>query len=194
MGRPRDPALDGAILDAAQALLEEAGCSGFTMEGVASRAGTGKQTLYRRWPSRGELLIDLYYRDPMPPPPLDGPLAAALDGFLELNLQRLYHPWHQNLLRSLAVAAQEDAALKAVMLARITRPRLELGRAIFRRAEAAGEVPAGLDAEPILEGAIGAIWFRLLFTEEPVTPALKPRLLRAMLAQARGPAPGKGTG
>ncbi|ONG51580.1 hypothetical protein BKE38_15955 [Pseudoroseomonas deserti] len=186
MGRPRDPALDEAILDAAQALLEEAGCSGFTMEGVASRAGTGKQTLYRRWPSRGELLIDLYYRDPMPAPALDGTLAEALDGFLELNLQRLYRPWHQSLLRSLAVAAQEDAALKQVMLARITHPRLELGRAIFHRAEAAGEVAAGLDVALILEGAIGAIWFQLLFSPTPITPDFKPRLLRAMLAQARG--------
>lgn len=57
VGRPRNLAVDIAILQAARALLEEVGCGAFTMEGVATRAGVGKQALYRRWPSKGDLLI-----------------------------------------------------------------------------------------------------------------------------------------
>ena len=184
-GRPRNPAVDVAILAAARELLAELGCGGFTMEGVAARAGVGKQTLYRRWPSRAELMIDLYYMDELSDPDGEQPgLAAeqALGAWLDASIQRLYRPWNQNLLRSLAVTAQDDQALRAVMLARITYPRLEMGRRILRRLRAEGQVRADLDIELAVEMASGAIWFHLLFMPETIAPALRDRLLREMLA------------
>ena len=56
-GRPRDPALEAAILDATQDLLIEYGFAATTVEAVARAAGTGKAAVYRRWPSKTDLVI-----------------------------------------------------------------------------------------------------------------------------------------
>ena len=55
-GRPRSAEAHASILQAALALLVEEGYRGFSMEAVASRAGVGKATIYRRWHSKDELL------------------------------------------------------------------------------------------------------------------------------------------
>ena len=57
-GRPRDASVDGAIIQAALEMLDEVGLQAVSMDGVAARAGVGKATIYRRWGSREDLLID----------------------------------------------------------------------------------------------------------------------------------------
>ncbi len=59
-GRPRSEDADRAILSAATELLAERGLGGMSMEEVAVRAGVGKATVYRRWPSRGALALDAH--------------------------------------------------------------------------------------------------------------------------------------
>src|SRR5277367_3293976 len=56
-GRPRDNAARTAILEAANAILEEKGIAGFTIEAVAMRASVAKTTIYRWWPSKGSLAV-----------------------------------------------------------------------------------------------------------------------------------------
>lgn len=58
LGRPRDAAVDGAIIQAALEMLDELGLQAVSMDGVAARAGVSKATIYRRWGSREDLLID----------------------------------------------------------------------------------------------------------------------------------------
>src|ERR671929_1968498 len=57
-GRPRDPALDARILEAAVALIAEVGYDGATVEGIAERAGVGKPTIYRRWAGKAEIVAE----------------------------------------------------------------------------------------------------------------------------------------
>src|SRR5215831_11164328 len=57
-GRPRSPAADEAILDATVDLLAEQGFLGLSIEAVAARAGVAKTTIYRRWPTKDDLLMD----------------------------------------------------------------------------------------------------------------------------------------
>lgn len=59
--RRRGPELTAAIYDAVLAELAEGGYAGLTMDGIARRAGTGKASLYRRWPTRTELVMDAVY-------------------------------------------------------------------------------------------------------------------------------------
>ncbi|WNV75181.1 TetR-like C-terminal domain-containing protein [Geodermatophilus sp. DSM 44513] len=59
MGRPRDPSRDDAIKVAALQVLAEAGYCGLTMDAVAAAAGVGKATIYRRWASKGDLLLSV---------------------------------------------------------------------------------------------------------------------------------------
>lgn len=161
-------------------LLEEVGCAGFTMEGVAARAGVGKQTLYRRWTTRGDLLLDLYFLDVAPEDDLDRDypsLAAMLAALLDHNLSRIYKPPRLHLLRSLAVTAQSDPDLHRVLLARITQPRMELGCRMLERAIASGQARPDVDPPTVLHFIYGAIWFRILFSTEPVTVAHRDELL-----------------
>ena len=58
VGRPRSEDRDRAILDAALDLLVEQGFAGLSMEGIAARAGVGKATIYRRWKSKAEVVVE----------------------------------------------------------------------------------------------------------------------------------------
>jgi AcrR family transcriptional regulator len=70
-GRPRDPEADGRILAAASALILVRGFDSMTVDEVASTAGVGKATVYRRWARKEDLAVaamEQLYRDEMPPP------------------------------------------------------------------------------------------------------------------------------
>jgi AcrR family transcriptional regulator len=61
-GRPRDRAIDDAIIDATLELLVERGYARTSLRAVAERAGTGTPALYRRWPSKPDLVLDAVFR------------------------------------------------------------------------------------------------------------------------------------
>jgi AcrR family transcriptional regulator len=83
IGARRNPASAGAILDAAEAVLAEAGYSGFSIEAVARRARAGKPTIYRWWPSKAALLLEVYQRQKRVAVPDTGRLEDDLAGFLK---------------------------------------------------------------------------------------------------------------
>lgn len=106
--RRRGSALEDAIVQAAIEELREVGYAGMTIDSVARRAGAGKISIYRRWPSRVELAMEAAYRlvadPPLPPEPsslredllavlrymagqLSGPAGAALRGIVSESLQ-----------------------------------------------------------------------------------------------------------
>ncbi len=102
----------------------------------------------------------LFYRDDLTDPDVDEvglSFAEAFGRFLDANLQRLYSPWHRNLLRSLAMTAQDDPTMRQTFLSRITQPRMESGRRVLRHAVVAGDTRADLDVEMVLDFTVGAI-------------------------------------
>jgi len=62
-GRPRSDEVDKAILRATSELLSERGLDAMTIEDVAARAGVGKSSIYRRWPTKGTLALDAFLND-----------------------------------------------------------------------------------------------------------------------------------
>ena len=84
-GRPRDENVHRAILDAARDLIRVEGYASFSIEGVASRAGVAKQSIYRRWSSKGALLIDLYMDGLERPAPM--PARGLANDLLAILLQ-----------------------------------------------------------------------------------------------------------
>lgn len=84
-GRPRDPDVDEAIVNAALDVLADDGLSGFSVEAVALRAGVGKATIYRRFDGREDLLAAAFerLRDDMPTPSPVGSAYERLLGLLE---------------------------------------------------------------------------------------------------------------
>lgn len=84
-GRPRDPRIDAAILQAAAELVVEVGYSNLSLAAVAERAGTTKTALYRRWPSKAELVHEAAFSVPpsavtTPPGDVSGDLRAMMAG------------------------------------------------------------------------------------------------------------------
>src|SRR5215475_466986 len=89
-GRPRDPALEAAILDATQDLLIEHGFAATTVEAVARAAGTGKAAVYRRWPAKIDLVVAAVQALQSPPSVPDtgtlrGDLLACADHFVQAD-------------------------------------------------------------------------------------------------------------
>lgn len=145
-GRPPDPSRDTAIMDAALDGIAEVGYERLSVEDIAARAGAGRATLYRRWPSKAQLVNNavLAWRDrtaPVQAPDtgtLDGDLQALADTAPDLDQaaqQRIA------IIVGLLSAANRDPDLKATLTDTLfERPR-QLLQAIFQRAVDRGEIP-----------------------------------------------------
>jgi AcrR family transcriptional regulator len=188
-GRPRDPAVRRAILAAAAALIGERGYAAFSIEAAAALAGVAKQSIYRRWPSRADLLLDLYLGEEAEAGTIPGgAFWDRIRDYVMFSLDRLFDPSRAALLRGLAIEAQSDAAVRAVILSRITTPRLESGRRLLAEGMASGQVRPDLDSDMALRFLFGAIWFDLLFAGPAIRRGLEQRILAQFIALIRHPA------
>ena len=171
-GRPRDPSRDGVIRAAILRLLGEVGYGALTMDAVASEAGVGKATIYRRWRTKEELVIDTVSE-------LNAIEAEPVDtGSVEGDLRALMHA-----LVAL-VNSPAGAATQALLSSMQHQPALaqafrEGPMAVWNnafdlvwvRGEERGEVGPGLSRSLVAE-AIGApIVQRWLVNGEPVDGA-----------------------
>lgn len=169
IGAQRNPASETAILDAAEEILRESGLGGFSIEAVARRAKAGKPTIYRWWPSKAALLLDVYHRQKGETFYADtGDTRKDLVAFLEALLGF----WRTNggeIFRSIIAAAQSDPeALIALRDYAVTRCRSS--GVILARGQARGEVRGDFDPEPIMELLSGFCWNRLLTGRLEVSP------------------------
>ena len=170
-GRPRSPEADRAILAAALDLLASRGLAAMSIEEVAARAGVGKATIYRRWPSKGLLALDAFVasfqaEQPLPDTgTLRGDLTAALTAWVQLVTQTPMGP----MLTGLIAEAQHDPSLRAAWRERVLEPLRGQHRIMLDRAIARGELPATVDQEVILDLFFGAAQHRLLLGHLPLT-------------------------
>lgn len=153
-----------SVLAAAAELLDEAGYDALSTDEVAKRAGVHRTTVYRRWPTKPELVADavgLHAEEHIPIPD-----TGALDD----DLQALAMAVATNLVsgrpgtsRSLVAAAATSEPL-AESLNEFMERRMLLSEPIVERAVERGEIPAGTDPRAIIEPVVGAMWFRFLLT------------------------------
>jgi AcrR family transcriptional regulator len=145
-GRPRDERADRAILTAAIALVRDVGYDALTMEGIAERAGVGKATLYRRWPSKEPLVVDAIggiMRDVTVPN--TGSVAVDVRRLLR-SASRMYEDPATRLLLSglIAAMARSDAIAGAVRDGFVATWRAALREALLRGVRR-GELPSSID-------------------------------------------------
>jgi AcrR family transcriptional regulator len=167
--RRRGEALESAILAAAFELLAEDGYAGLTMERVAERAGTGKASLYRRWPTRMELTLDAVRRampDPAAPPDT-GSFRTDVLACLRENADALGGPAGQA-LRGLLGDAMADQDRMRTLRAGSQGSGMTAMREIARRAVARGEVAAPAVTRIRLEVAHSLLRQRFLFAGAPI--------------------------
>ncbi len=164
-GRPRNNEVDAKIEKAASALLAETGYSGFSIERLAQNAGVSKASIYRRWNSKGELLLGLYVHDivePVPSPPGDD-VFDALEEYLQLSVMRLTSQSWKNALRTIVAEAQTDPKLAELLRLRLVFPRRQAARSVLERGMADGQISDRIDMEMALDLLFGPLWYRLLF-------------------------------
>jgi AcrR family transcriptional regulator len=170
-GRPRSPEADRAILTATVELLAERGLTAMSIEEVAARAGVGKTTIYRRWPSKGLLALDAFvasFREQQPLPDtgtLRGDLVAALRAWVRAVTRTPMG----SMLTGLIAEAQHDPELRGAWRDRVLEPLRTQHRIMLDRAIARGEIPPSVDREVVLDLFFGAAEHRLLLGHLPMT-------------------------
>lgn len=159
-----------AVLGAADELLVERGFGGVTVEGIAARAGVSKQTIYRWWPSKVDILLDTLVEeaDRRLKIPEDGPAVDAIRGYLRALARFLAKEDAGKVLLALLGEAQHDAETATLFHERYLDPRRARERALLKRGVAAGELLAGLNPDAALDALIGSIVYRAL-TGAPVS-------------------------
>jgi AcrR family transcriptional regulator len=180
VGRPRDPDLDRAILDATMELLAQDGFPRMSIERVAARAGVGKTTIYRRWPSKVDLVIAaLARRGRVRPIRVEGTVRERLTGLVEDLCTSVRREPTKSVLAALVAEIPRDpelaSAVRDVFLAR----RQESAFALLREGVSAGELRPDLDLELATDALVGPIMLRVLLTGGRVTPALAGPLVDA---------------
>jgi AcrR family transcriptional regulator len=196
-GRRRDHTRDPEILDAALEVLAETGYDGMTIDMVAARAKAGKATLYRRWPSKAELVIDavacmkkndIDYAHLPDTGTLRGDLVAMIkphaieDGERKLQV-----------MAGLMSMLSRDPGLAEAVNTAIVEPRATLNRILMRRAADRGEISPDCDIETLALITPSMAAYRVLVLKKPVDRAFLISLIDGVLLPAMGLPPGEQT-
>jgi AcrR family transcriptional regulator len=175
-----------SILEAADDLLVERGFAGVTIEGIAARAGVAKQTIYRWWSSKTDILFDALTADADEhfTEPDHGDLGRDLRDHLGQLAAFLSDTDAGAVLRALAGQAQHDPAVAARFEADVVARQRERDRAPFLRARDRGELPEDTDVDLAIDQLAGPVYYRVLVTRQPVPPDFTAALVDRYLAQA----------
>jgi AcrR family transcriptional regulator len=160
----RDEGARLAVLHAADDLLAERGFGGVTVEGIAARAGVAKQTIYRWWPSKADILLDTLIDDASHQlsPPGKGPVVDGARRYLRTFARFLTVEPAGQVLLALIGEAQHDPAVAAIFRQRYLDPQRQRERELLERGIVAGELPAGLDVDAALDALLGPVLYRAL--------------------------------
>ncbi|HWC38870.1 MAG TPA: TetR/AcrR family transcriptional regulator [Acidimicrobiales bacterium] len=181
-GRPRSAAAHRAILDAVLALLAEEGFGRLSIEGVAARAGVGKATVYRRWPSKVPLVIEAL--DTRASERLSVPDTGTVRGDLTEFLMQLVRAMvgpEGRVVAPLLEAMSRSPALADAFRRDLISPWRQIVNEIVRRGIARGELRADLHFDVALDAPVAIIFHRHLITGEPLDEALVGRLVDQVL-------------
>jgi AcrR family transcriptional regulator len=164
-GRPRSPEADQAILDAAQAELIEHGYTRMRLERVAARAGVGKATLYRRWPSKEALAEQLLAKLARPYLTVDdvGDTGAELEACVRHALEAIRDTPFGPVIRALLSQIAGNPALGDPFRATVVQGRRDQVAHVIERGIARGDLRPDADADIATELLVGPVYFRLMF-------------------------------
>ncbi|MGC4088783.1 MAG: TetR/AcrR family transcriptional regulator [Polyangiaceae bacterium] len=172
------------VLAAALELFAERGYSGLAIDDVAARAGVNKTTVYRRWPTKvdllGAALVNL--RAQQPPPPDSGSLR---DDLVELLFERatlMATPQRRAIMQAMLIG-NADPELQT-LIQRLRREQPAIARVVFERAVARGELPPHADQALITETLLGVLHSRAVWKRERITRQFLTRLVGLVVAGA----------
>jgi AcrR family transcriptional regulator len=192
-GRRRDESKDDAILSATLELLAERGFDGMTMDAVAERAGAGKATVYRRWPSKVQLTVDAIVCSPGVPLTADDvPDTGSLrSDLLSVRFGRRRSD-DSELMSGVISAVKENPDVAAAFQEKFARSRAALMRGLLERARERGELRPDVDLEMVASVAPAMIAYRKMVAghridDEFVVQMIDSVILPLVLAPAPTP-------
>ena len=165
-GRPRSAQAHKAILNSTLELLAEEGFQGLSIEEVAARAGVGKTTIYRRWSSKEELVIDAIHA-------VQVNLSMVDTGNFRDDLLTLFKTAYQSmmarpLLEQLVVKIigeyQTNPEIFQVFITQLLVPRFQQFRHMVEQAQARNEIRRDIDWTLVIELVAGSLYFHWIIT------------------------------
>lgn len=178
----RSDVTDG-IVEAVLDELAEAGYGKLSMDAVARRARAGKAALYRRWPSKQDMVLDVVTSISLPA------ATSVGSGDLVADVAELVHnvnAWLSDarmsrIMPDLLAEAMRNAALAAALTERLGVARREYGRAVIDAAMARGDVRPDLDVEYALDLMAAPIFWRICGRRQHTTPQFLDRVVDSVL-------------
>jgi AcrR family transcriptional regulator len=171
------------LLAAAGRILERDGYTGLTMERVAAESGVAKTTLYRHWPTKAALCMDLYLeeagrelRDP-DTGDVASDLKQLVNGVVRLQTRTVAGPAFLGLIAE----AQINPDSRAAFLAEFAERRRDISRKVLRRAMKRGQVRSNIDVDLVIDALGGATTFRLLQGHAPLNAKFAESLVALVL-------------
>lgn len=173
------------VLAAALSVFAEQGYARLSMDEVALRAGVNKTTVYRRWPTKADLLgaAILSLRDQDPEAPDTGSLRTDLEQLMHDRAVQMSTPARRAIMQAFFMS-NSDPELQALSN-RVKSDRPAIPRAVFQRAIARGELPADADPALITETLFGALLARAFWKREHISRAFLTRLVALVIAGAQ---------
>jgi AcrR family transcriptional regulator len=188
LGRKRDHSRDPEILDAALEVLAECGYDGMTVEMVAARAKAGKATLYRRWASKNELVIDAVAcmkRADLEHLPDTGTLRGDLVGLIKPRTIEEAEKKLQ-IMAGLSSMLSKSPELAQAIEQAIIRPRAEANKTLLLRAIERGEISSDCDLETLSLITPAMTAYRVLVLQKPVDRPFLLSIIDGVLLPAVG--------
>jgi AcrR family transcriptional regulator len=151
-GRPRSEKADQAILDATLRMLGTQGVAGTTIEGVAADAGVGKTTIYRRWPTKTDLILAAI-SNIVPPgdPPDTGSMAGDMAALAETQRRRLAGSGLSGIVPRVLAESMSDPQLHQDFVDRVVEPFRSMLRLFIERGIDRGELRPDLEVEALVD-------------------------------------------
>ncbi len=181
-GRHLDASRDAALRDAALRLLAQIGYDRLTVDAIATSAGAGKATIYRRWSGKAELVVDALLSHK---PRLTAPDTGSLRGDLrELARRASVHdgePLDTSVMVGLASALPRDPDLRAAFEARLVEPHRQVLAAVFERAVARGEIAPVANLDLVVSLIPALTLYRLLVQTQEVDPSFVESVIEGVI-------------
>lgn len=188
-GRPRSETARRAVLDAALRLCQSGGYQALTIKGIAETAGVGRQTVYRWWPAKQDILIDalrdLGLRKAEHLDPDTGRTLRDVQALLTATFA-LTDRLTGKALIGLMADAQHDPDLSLRLQSTVIGPRRQALREILARGVARGELSdEGTALDLVVDFAFGTMWYRLISHHAPVDTDLAEQITGAVATLLR---------
>jgi AcrR family transcriptional regulator len=178
-GRPRSAEAQRSVLDTARELFAEGGYQAATIDAVATRSGVAKTTIYRWWPNRASLLVEVLaeVHTAAVPLPASGEAVRAIRGELR-DAAAAANGLTGKLLMALIGEAQHDAEVRTELLEGLFYPRRATTARVIRRAQESGAIRPDVPTDVAADLLFGPLFYRMLVGHDAVTTAFMMQVFR----------------